>query len=529
MAININKARNRVKNTVPSKSNPLYNSHLYWSQKPYNICDTLIEELSEEGDLVYDPFLGSGVTLMEAVRDKYKRRAVGCEINEAPISIVRTLMGGVDLSSYHRDVTHAINEIKKLNYFYETECPVCGEIGVISSVLFDMPERNGTPQIKKINYICPMCKRREKIASQQDYEKMTKIYAIYNISDEIMFENSKLAVYEGETIKEIFTPRNYMVLDRIIGLFEEYPENKMVFKYVLMSILHLCKITDTHSNSQWPLWIPKTGCVEKNIVDMLCKKLIKFEDTISYINEEYTKDIQYTIFNKGSQYVTEDDIADGSVSLIITDPPYMGQVAYSEYMQLYKPFLGLNFNLEDEIIVTSAPGRKRTEDDYFEMLDQVFKICDKKMKTGGYFCMYFHDSNLTVWNRLIKYMANNHFKYLAQEHIKKSNTLKNIISPKKSLSGDAILFFVKEDFQFKTYDLTEELDEIETNIVQHIKKIIQKEGEKSTPELYDEGLIEYLIYNDWLEPVSKKYKTLVDIFEKYLIWNPKTNKWCLPE
>lgn len=527
MAIDINRAKDRVRNTVPSKNNPLYNSHLYWSQKAYNICDILIEELSEEGDIVYDPFLGSGVTLMEAVRDKYKRKAAGCEINEAPVSIVKTLLSGLDMSSYQRDVASLMVRLKELENYYTTQCSSCGGTAIITTVQFDLINRDSQPDVKKINYICPNCKKGSKKANTEDLEKMTKTREVHNIVDEIMFENSKLAVYKDEKIQQIFTARNYVVIDKILGMINDYPENCEVFRYVLMSILHLCKITDSHSNSQWPLWIPKTGCVEKNVLEIFSKKLKKFEKTISYVNDNYSNNMEYTILNKGSQFVTNMDIEDESISLIITDPPYMGQVAYSEYMQLYKPFLGYKYNLDDEIIVTSAPGRKRTEEDYFEMLNQVFKICSKKLKTGGYFCMYFHDANLSVWNRLIKCMGNNHFRYLSQEHIKKSNTLKNIISPKKSLSGDAILFFVKEEFHYKEYDPTESLDEIEANIAQHIKKTIISEGEKSTPELYDEGLIEYLIYNDWLDAISKKYKTLVDIFEKYLIWNPETNKWYL--
>ena len=97
-----------------------------------------------------------------------------------------------------------------------------------------------------------------------------------------MFENSKLAVYKNETIDQIFTKRNYKVLDEIVGLIEGENEYKDIFRYVLMSIMHLCKITDTHSNSQWPLWIPNKNCVEKNIIDIYIKKLKKFRIFFSY-------------------------------------------------------------------------------------------------------------------------------------------------------------------------------------------------------------------------------------------------------
>ena len=63
----------------------LYKSHLYWSQKPYNVCDLLISRLSNEGEIICDPFLGSGVTLIETLLKGLKRKAVGIEINDYPL------------------------------------------------------------------------------------------------------------------------------------------------------------------------------------------------------------------------------------------------------------------------------------------------------------------------------------------------------------------------------------------------------------------------------------------------------------
>lgn len=525
MSKDVEKVRRRIRKITPSKNNPMYNSHMYWSQKPYNICDILIEELSEKGDIVFDPFMGSGVTILEAVKSSSKRAAIGCEINEAPLSIVKTLLKKYDLKEYKTISEEIISRIQRLNKYYETTCNVCGTVSTISTVLFDLENRDAVPVIKEIRYVCPKCKRQIKTADKSDFDKQNRPYKIRNIKKFQLKENSKLAVYKGETIDQIFTKRNYKVLDEIVGIINEYENYKDVLNYILMSILHLCKITDTHSNSQWPLWIPKKDCIEKNVVDILCKKIKKFEDTIVYLNREYRESTNVKLLHKGSQHITADDIDDESISLIITDPPYLGQVAYSEYMQLYKPFINMEFNLKDEIIVTTTPDRKISNEEYFSLLDSVFEICDKKMKMGGFFCMYFHDSNLNVWNELIKSMADHHFKYLCQEHINKTVTLKNIISPKKSLSGDALLFFEKQRFRYKDVDPSETIDEIERNVISEITKTVKIKGALSTPELYDGGLIEYLVYNGWLGEMAKKYKTLVELFEKCLDWDVDSNKW----
>ena len=235
------------------------------------------------------------------------------------------------------------------------------------------------------------------------------------------------------------------------------------------------------------------------------------------------------LINKGSQNITTEELPDNSVSLIITDPPYLEQVMYSEYMQLYKPFINLDYNLEDEIVVSSSPSRNKDKIEYFELLDEVFSLCADKLKDGGYMCLYFHDSNLDVWHQLISILEKNGFKYVSQTHIKKTKTLKNIISPKKSLNGDAILFFIKTNGKVSNTQAPENIEEIEMNIVKQAKHLIRKNGSMSTPELYDNGLMEILIQNGWLKTVSENYTSLIDIFEKYLFWDKDLSIWKIEE
>ena len=47
----IEEIKQRIAQAAATNRNPLYDSHLYWAQKPYNICDLLIEAFSQPGDL----------------------------------------------------------------------------------------------------------------------------------------------------------------------------------------------------------------------------------------------------------------------------------------------------------------------------------------------------------------------------------------------------------------------------------------------------------------------------------------------
>lgn len=522
---------------TPSKNNPMYNSHLYWSQKAFNVCDALISTLSNKGDVIFDPFLGSGVTTLEAVSSKLSRRAIGCDVNDMPLFISQVLLSVNSIPRIKEQLERFIGELRPLSRYYETACPLCGQTGIVSKVVFDKPERTDAQiNIKTIHYTCECTGKGQKEADADDYRRIHAAGALHNITDTGLLHNSKLAVTEHDDIKNIFTGRSLTVLDEILTLTEGYDDPcRNLLHYILMSILHLCKITDTHSNSQWPLWIPKTNCVEKNIIEILTKKIRKFYDVVPFMRENYADagivptygdlaPCKCLLLKKGSQLITGEDIPDNGVDLIITDPPYLEQVLYSEYMQLYKPFFHLDYNLEDEIIVSSAPSRQKDRRNYFELLEQVFHMCHAKLKVGHYLCLYFHDSNLNVWNELIAILEKNCFRFITQVHIDKTVTLKNIISPKKSLNGDSILIFSRAEVPIR-HNAAEELPEIERNIVRQAVHMVRSHGPLSTHELYDNGLMEILIQNGWLPILAGKYASLVDLLETHLYWNPEISKW----
>ena len=85
---------------IAEKHSSAYLIHKYWSRKPANVIRTLVEQYTRPGDLVLDPFCGSGVTLVEAVR--LDRRAIGIDLNPtaALLSAVSTRLH--DLTAIRR-------------------------------------------------------------------------------------------------------------------------------------------------------------------------------------------------------------------------------------------------------------------------------------------------------------------------------------------------------------------------------------------------------------------------------------------
>ncbi len=63
------------------------------TQKPVDLLELLIRNSSEEGDMVLDPFMGSGSTMVAAA--KLKRRYIGIELTQDYYNIAKNRVDAV--------------------------------------------------------------------------------------------------------------------------------------------------------------------------------------------------------------------------------------------------------------------------------------------------------------------------------------------------------------------------------------------------------------------------------------------------
>jgi len=63
--------------------------HKFWARKPHNVVAEYIEHYSKNGEIVLDPFVGSGVTAIEALR--LGRKAVALDLNPIATFITRMI------------------------------------------------------------------------------------------------------------------------------------------------------------------------------------------------------------------------------------------------------------------------------------------------------------------------------------------------------------------------------------------------------------------------------------------------------
>ncbi|MGA9772835.1 MAG: DNA methyltransferase [Blastocatellia bacterium] len=171
-----------------TKATAIYNMHTYWSKKPHDAIREYIRHYTKEGDLVLDPFCGSGGTALAALMEG--RKAIAIDRSPAATFITKNYCTPVDVE----ELKAAFEELKRkvqpeIDWLYETRCDRCDGKAttgytVYSQVfrcgrcmekvtLFDCVEvegqtAKGKPQ--KVN-VCPHCYQRgnrEVIRSQSE-------------------------------------------------------------------------------------------------------------------------------------------------------------------------------------------------------------------------------------------------------------------------------------------------------------------------------------------------------------------------
>lgn len=171
---------------------PIYHIHKWWAQRLGSVFRAILIASNESQNsnimklfyspyrmsdkTVYDPFMGSGTTIGEAL--KLGARAIGRDINPISYLIVKNALGRFseeEIQSLYREIESDV--AKKIKQFYKTkdgsdvlyyfwvkyvQCPNCSsDIELFSSRIF---AKNAYPQKKPMSTsICPKCKEVERI------------------------------------------------------------------------------------------------------------------------------------------------------------------------------------------------------------------------------------------------------------------------------------------------------------------------------------------------------------------------------
>jgi len=507
----------------PQAHTPMYLMHKYWARKPHNVVGEYIEHYSKKGEIVIDPFLGSGVTTIEAL--KRGRKAVGIDLDPIATFMTRMTLIPVDLSEFKK----AFGEIKKeakgeIESLYRTKCPTCGRKAIILATLWLRDENRPS----EIRLFCPSCKKRlKKKPTSDDLKELDEIAKMeipyWYPKDALKYPNSQEFMKKEAVgdIPNLFTKRNLVALSILWHMTESIKDAKIrdLMRFTFASRVHLaskmCPVAKPSKRSHWSelsatsfwalqsYWVPplymesnawmlfESGVLGKQGIlkgkGESNKEIRHFKEAKSFEDLDNEANIlisTQSALNLGSNPAR---IQKESVDYVFTDPPYGGSVQYMELSALWASWLrgekkDPRFELKFDEEITINDVQKKDFDYYHKMLKASFEQIYNVLKSGRWLTVTFHNTDIKIYNSIIKAVVLAGFdleKVIYQPPARTS--AKGLLQPYGSAVGDYYIRFRKPEKKEELLSETEiDKERYERIVVNTVKHLIAERRESVT-------------------------------------------------
>jgi len=436
------------------KNSYVYDAHTYHTKVPPQGIAKLIEYYTTPGDVVLDPFCGSGMTGVAA--GDTGRKALLSDLSPAAVFIARNLNTPVHTDGYMRAVRELLEQAAELEHsLYDTRCRSCGEkipmiymvwsYGVICPhcekefVLWDVArdERESVRESKVLSeFNCPHCKelvkkrglkrtRRYPVQvgykccggrglqeamvepNEQDLKAIRRIEregmpgGLWFPKDEFCEGiNTRQPIAAGITsVDKAYTPRALHAMAHLWNSALDWPDKSMRDK-LLFTLTSLYQRVTVFS--EFRFWGGSGNTANYNVPFIsneqnVFRTFLRKAKTISlYFQSSQLSRPGVEVSVQSACHLEQ--IPDKSVDYIFTDPPFGGNINYSEMNFLWESWLGVHTKTTDEAIVNKFHGKSEVE--YQGLLCSAFKECRRVLKDDAWLTVMFHNSSDKVWKAL---------------------------------------------------------------------------------------------------------------------------------
>lgn len=436
------------------KNDPIYNVHMYWTKVPPKGIAKLIEHFTSPGDIVLDPFCGSGMTGVAALLTG--RNAILIDLSPSATFIAKNYTTPINPEEFKKAVSEIRERVREeMEWLYETKCRRCGDSAQIIYTIWSDVYRcpicetemrfwdvavRGAEVLKSwecprcsvelnkqravlvrtepvsVNYKCPRCGRREDEVDEFDLKRLEEIEEReipywYPRNEFPMGYNTRQPMARGiRRVDQFFTKRNLWALARLweeAGAFSKGVEDKLKFIITSFSIMMGSKATRYHA----------TDWAKKILHGTLYVPSLQTEWNLEYIFSRKSKSISES-FNssspKGTVIISTQSatdlsrIPDSSIDYCFTDPPYGANINYSELNFVWEAWLGHFTKIEEEAIIN--PFQKKGVKEYQELMEKAFKEVFRVLKPGRFLSLTFHNSRTEIWNAIQTALKNTGFE-----------------------------------------------------------------------------------------------------------------------
>ena len=528
-----------IDHAIPAhKHTPMYLMHKYWARKPSNVVNEYVFTYAREGETVLDPFNGSGVTVLEAI--KLNRKAIGVDVDPVSKFLTEATAVNIDIDelvkTFEKIKENVFDEIEK---YYITTCQHCKKKSRILQILI----QDGEPW--KIFHDCSTCKKKDtKTFDENDSKNLKKIDKMqipYWVPEVELIHNSRINIHKGMKYTDLFSHRNLIALSIIFNEIEKVHNKnlQLVLKLAFSGSLAQCSKLLVRTPGQGPGWKIRGFWIPPNRYEMnvwhyfenRVKKVLKGKEESNKLIGGRDKNLE--IFQRSATDLSFLD--DNSIDYIFTDPPYGDSVPYLELNIFWSAWLKQKGLFDDEIIISDSPVRReKNKENYAKLIRIAYKELYRVLKPGKYRTLTFHNTDIFLYNLMIRAAVITGFELQKSVYQPPATiSAKAQLAPYGSAVGDYYIRFQKPmSFGSKKLISTEQLDEqiYENIIVQSVKKIIAERGE---PTAYPHVINSYSIISNELQKRGYLFtaeSTIEDVLKKNIgtefeLVGDKKNLW----
>lgn len=435
---------------VGGKGSVYYRAHSYHTKVPPEGIVPMIEHYTDPGDIVLDPFCGSGMTGIAALLSG--RRGVLSDLSPAAVHIATGHTTPAYVPAFDVATTRMLTALSELeDDLYGTSCGSCGNRARIEyvvwsdtlacpscheAVLFWDAARTPDGMLSK-TLTCPACKaafRKAEAKLLQPAPVLVSVDCGYcksrlqrsptvretaaamhprreQITD--WFPTAPLEtwreMWRGQhrdlaiaTATDFFTDRNLQALAAAWRVAGESSEPQAL-RFAVSAVINRA--------SRRYQWNPKrptnvlSGTLyiasltyEFNVFSLLRRKLRSVRQLALALS-----------FATGSCTVQQASatelahVADRSADYVFTDPPFGANIYYSDASFLWEAWLNDFTPTEQEAVVSTSLTPEhggKTLDDYEKLMAASFEQIARVLKPGGWASVMFHNSDDAVWSSL---------------------------------------------------------------------------------------------------------------------------------
>lgn len=469
-------------NISAGKNSYVYDAHTYHTKVPPEGIKKLISYYTNPGDVILDPFCGSGMTGIAAT--ELGRKAILCDLSPSAAFIAYNLNVPLSSNSYMESIKQTLNKTSDLEkLLYNTKCRTCGrEVPMLYMIwsyglicpscnlefkLWDVAlDEKATSKESKIKseFECPNCgkflhkrtlkrtkrypvavgykcckgglKEEVKPVDNYDLEKLNFIQT-NGIPDDLWYPsnnfpsgvNTRQPISFGITsVDKAYTMRALWAMSSLWDLAAKC-ENPDIRSKLFFTLTSLYKRVTVFS--EFRFWGGSGNTANYNVPMIMneqnvYKTYARKAKTIK-LYYETTSNVQRDVRISTQSSCNLPQIPDKSVDYVFTDPPFGSNINYSEMNFLWESWLGIFTNNSEEAIINRV--QKKSVNDYRILLARVFSEVRRVLKDGGWFSIMFHNSSEDVWKALQNSLMVSGFEIEGvQLFDKKHGTFKQFVS-----------------------------------------------------------------------------------------------------